>query len=143
MSIYAVSLAIVLADQFTKFLALKFLSPSESVPVLRGIFHLRLIKNPGIAFGLFRTRTFLLTVIVVLCLVGLVLLAVQMRRGRLAQQVALAFILGGAVGNLIDRLMFGYVVDFLDFRVWPVFNVADSFITVGVFLFLIISLGRS
>lgn len=141
MSIYAVSLAIVLLDQFTKFLALKCLVPYESLAIIQGVFHFSLVKNPGIAFGLFGQGASLLMAVVVLCLIGLLVLTFQMRTSRRIQKVALAFILGGALGNFIDRIVHGHVIDFLDFRVWPVFNVADSFITTGVVLFLITSLG--
>ena len=137
MLISAVSCAIVILGRFTKFLALKYLPSHESIPVVSNIFHLSLVRNPGIAFGLFGNGAPGLIVIIILCLVMLILLSIQMRKARLSQRISLAFILGGAAGNLIDRLLFGHVVDFLDFRIWPVFNLADSFITVGVFAFLL------
>ncbi|MBI4550246.1 MAG: signal peptidase II [Candidatus Omnitrophica bacterium] len=142
MSIYAVSVFIVVFDQLTKFLALKYLSPYESIPLLGPWVRLTLVKNPGIAFGLFGERSGVLIFIVLSCLAGLIVLSYQMRQADLARRMALAFILGGAVGNLIDRVLFGHVIDFLDFRVWPVFNLADSFITVGVGLFLILTMRR-
>jgi signal peptidase II len=142
MSIYAVSVAIILLDQLTKFLALKFLAPYESIPLLGAWFRLTLVKNPGIAFGLFGQRSDFLIFIVLACLAGLVILSYQMRHADLLRRISLAFIMGGAVGNLIDRVLFGHVIDFLDFRVWPVFNFADSFITIGVSLFLILTLRK-
>ncbi len=143
MFIYVLSFIIVLLDQITKFLALKYLAPYKSIAVIPNIFHLSLVQNPGIAFGLFGTQAPVLTAVVMLCLAGLFILSFQMRKANLVQRVSLAFIMGGAVGNLIDRLVFGHVVDFLDFRVWPVFNIADSFITVGVLTFLLISMRKS
>ncbi len=142
MLIYAVSLAIVVLDRFTKFLALKFLSSHSSVPVVTNIFHLTLVKNSGIAFGFFQDRTPVLIIIVILCLVGLIFLSFRMRTAGWVERMSLAFILGGATSNLMDRFLFGYVIDFLDFRIWPVFNLADSFITVGVFLFLLSTLRK-
>ena len=125
MFIYALSLFIVVLDQLTKYVALKYLSPYQSIPVIPNVFHLSLVKNTGIAFGFFGDRARLLTAVVIVCLLGLLFLAFQMRRARLLERVALGFILGGAAGNLIDRITAGHVVDFFDFRIWPVFNVAD------------------
>lgn len=142
MFIYAVSLVVVLIDRLTKFLALQFLSSHSSVPVVPSIFHLTLVKNPGIAFGFFGNRAPLLTMVVIVCLVGLILLSTQMRTASFVQRISMALVLGGAAGNLIDRLLFGHVVDFLDFRIWPVFNLADSFITIGVFMFLVVTVGK-
>ena len=143
MFIYALSLFIVVLDQLTKYVALKYLSPYQSIPVIPNVFHLSLVKNTGIAFGFFGDRARLLTAVVIVCLLGLLFLAFQMRRARLLERVALGFILGGAAGNLIDRITAGHVVDFFDFRIWPVFNVADSFITVGVAMFLILTFRKT
>lgn len=142
MFIYAVGFAILVLDQITKFLALKFLDPQGSIPLVQNIFHLSLIKNPGIAFGLFGRFAPFLTGVVILCLIGLIVLSVQMRHAAFIQRISLVFIIGGAAGNLMDRIFRGYVVDFLDFRVWPVFNLADSFITAGVALFICTSFKR-
>jgi len=143
MFIYALSLFIVVLDQLTKYLALKYLSPHQSIPVIPDVFHLSLVKNTGIAFGLFGDRAQLLTAVVIVCLLGLLFLAFQMRHARLLERVSLGFILGGAAGNLIDRITAGHVVDFFDFRIWPVFNVADSFITVGVVMFLLLTFRKA
>ena len=143
MFIYVLSFFIIVLDQLTKYLALKYLSPHQSIPLIPDVFHLSLVRNSGIAFGLFGDRANLLTAVVIVCLLGLIILAFQMRRAGLLERVALGFILGGAAGNLIDRMISGHVVDFLDFRIWPVFNLADSFITVGVALFLILSFRKN
>lgn len=139
MWIHAISVLILLADRLTKVLAQEFLSAGQTIPVVPHIFHLTLVENPGIAFGLFGQGKFFLTALIVLCLVVLMVLSLRMRKSPFLQRLSLAFILGGASGNLIDRLAYGHVIDFLDFRVWPVFNVADSFITVGVFLFFLMT----
>jgi signal peptidase II len=130
---------VVLIDQITKYYALTLLSPAASRPVIDGVFHYTLVFNTGTAFGLFKDMTFVfigITVGVCSC----VFVALFGSRGRTLpypEVVALACILGGALGNLIDRIRFGYVVDFLDFRVWPVFNVADSAITCGAALLIV------
>lgn len=123
-------------DQLTKFLALSFLAAYDSVPVIPNIFHLTLVHNTGIAFGFFNRHREILFAAISLSLVFLgVWGARSTRNSPPAQSFALALILGGAIGNWLDRLRFGAVVDFLDFRVWPVFNGADSAITIGVVLY--------
>lgn len=129
------SLVVVALDQATKWWMLRRLAPGESVPVIPGVFHLTLVRNPGIAFGLF-ARQGGMVLGVALLLIALLLVTARSRPSSRWPPIpwAMALILGGAVGNLVDRVRFGAVVDFLDFRVWPVFNVADSSITVGAAL---------
>jgi len=124
-------LAVVAGDQLSKMVVRRTLAPYESVPVLDNIFHLTHVNNPGAAFGLLAHRTpFFIAVGIIV--VGLVLVAYSQFRTRgFYLQLALALQLGGALGNLMDRLRFGYVVDFLDFRIWPVFNLADVAIVGG------------
>ena len=125
--------AVLAADQAAKWLALKFLSHVPTVPVLPGIFHLTLVRNSGVAFGLFQGQGLWITLGTLAILAGLFRAALRPEGGKWAP-ICLALILGGAVGNLMDRMRFGGVIDFLDFRIWPVFNLADSCITVGAAL---------
>ncbi len=139
-NLFAAVMLIILLDQFSKYACKLFLVSGTSIPVLKGIFHLTLVYNKGSAFGFFQSGTPILIFISFLCIFVIVLL---LRRnvflGRFlgidlnhrAIRFSLGLILGGAFGNLIDRLRYGYVVDFLDFRIWPVFNLADSAITIG------------
>ena len=136
---------IVIIDQFTKFLIVKYLPLYDTVPVVSGLFNIIHIKNPGGAFGLLANlspgmRTFIFLFISSLA-VGLILyfyLKTPVSQTWLAAGFALIF--GGAIGNLIDRIRFGVVTDFLDFYIskyhWPAFNVADSAITVGIGIFI-------
>ena len=137
------ALVVLVLDQITKLLALERLAPGVPVHVVDGFFSLTLVMNPGLAFGMlsstptaWRWIVALLSIgaLAVLAMVGVRLLPA----GGSATGVALGFIFGGAVGNLIDRGRFGAVVDFLDFYWrgyhWPAFNVADSAISVGVAL---------
>ena len=129
------ALPVLAADQITKGLALSSLAGRPSVPVLPGLFHLTLLTNSGVAFGLFRGRGLWVTAVTLVVLAWL--FASVLRRGEKTGRrltFPLGLILGGAAGNLVDRVRFGGVVDFLDFRVWPVFNLADSCITVGTAL---------
>ncbi len=148
-------------DQLTKLFINKNLSLNQSLPILKGIFHLTLVHNRGAAFGLLRNQTVLL---IVSSLFAITLIYFNLKKSGRDKKIAfgdnskrfsvvgkvpytfphhkknslyklsLNLILAGALGNLIDRLCFGYVIDFLDLRIWPVFNVADSAITIGAIL---------
>ncbi len=124
----------VLVDQLSKWWAGRALGLGEPRPLALPWVQLTLVHNTGAAFGLFQRWTWIF-VAVSLVTCGIILWSLrQERRG--SPSIALALILGGAVGNLIDRVVRGYVVDFIDLRVWPVFNVADSAITIGVAMIL-------
>src|SRR5215468_1372760 len=140
-SISLLAAAILVADQITKWWALHGLRFGEAVPVIPGLFSLTLVMNPGLAFGMlggvpeaFRWMVGLLSIGAVVLLA--VIAARLLPTGGAWTRLALGLIFGGAAGNLIDRLRFGAVVDYLDFYWgayhWPAFNVADSAITVGV-----------
>lgn len=123
------------ADRLTKALALRTLDSVSTVPVVPGIFHLTLVRNTGVAFGLLQGWGLWVALATVAVLAGLT--ASARRQGHLKQRLfplGLGLVLGGAAGNLVDRLQAGAVIDFLDFRIWPVFNVADSCITSGAIL---------
>lgn len=127
---------VLILDRLTKIAAERMLSLHDSVPVIRGIFHLSLVHNTGAAFGLFRNFVFLLVLVsvLVLFLVWRSLVKAHRLSHLSSYRLPLSLIFAGAVGNLIDRVFFGFVIDFLDFRVWPVFNIADSAITMGAIL---------
>jgi signal peptidase II len=136
---------IVAADQISKALILNNLPLHHSVPVIAGMFNITHILNPGGAFGLMADMSVVVRTIVFLFIssmaVGLILYFYYKTPPTyklLATGFALIF--GGAIGNLIDRVRFGTVVDFLDFYIgnhhWPAFNIADSAITVGIFIFI-------
>lgn len=138
--------SVIVIDQLSKQHIMETMRLHESIPIVPNLFSFTYIRNPGAAFGLlagssnaFRMVFFGLTSIFALVLLGTILYRMPEREwmGRLS----VSAILGGAVGNLIDRLRFGEVIDFLDVYIdsyhWPAFNVADSAITVGV-IFLII-----
>ncbi len=133
-----------LLDRITKIIVVKKLFLDESLPVFGKIFSITYIKNTGSAFGIFPGATK-----VFICLSGLAIILIIVFLFYLKQKdyfikFGLALILGGAIGNLVDRLAFGYVIDFLDFKIWPVFNLADFFISIGCFslLFKIFTIGH-
>ncbi len=137
------ALAVVLLDQLSKLAILHTLRVYDSVPVLKGLLNLVHIRNRGMAFGLMnRPDVDLPFYFLVAATIGAVILLVfwffRLNQAASRTILGLSLILGGALGNLIDRLRFGEVIDFVDFYQgpyhWPAFNVADSAITVGTFL---------
>lgn len=133
--IFLLILSILFLDQFTKFLITKNLSLNQSIPIIKGIFHITLTYNRGAAFGILKGRVplFIFTSIITILLIYLNLKSARFKK-LFTYSISLSLILAGAIGNLIDRSFSGYVIDFLDFRIWPVFNVADSAITIGAIL---------
>ncbi len=120
-------------DQLTKFFITKNLFLNQSIPIIKGIFHITLIHNRGAAFGILKNQVPLFIFTSILTII-LIYFNLKNNRYRKSRSISLSLILAGALGNLIDRLFFGYVIDFLDFRIWPVFNIADSAITIGAIL---------
>ena len=133
-------LSIVGLDRLTKILFSRILDINESIALVRNIVHFTLVHNTGIAFGLFKDCGAVF-VIMPLILTGLLIYNIYYYRHsehlNRTYIIAFSLILGGAIGNLIDRIMLGYVVDFIDLRVWPVFNIADSAITIGAAVILL------
>jgi signal peptidase II len=148
--LYAVCIisAIVL-DQLTKAWVISYLQLYESQEIIPGFFNLVYVTNTGAAFSMLANvdspwRHYFFLVIGCIAMVGLTVAYWKLRKGSRYYSLALALIAGGAAGNLIDRVRFGAVIDFLDFYVgryhWPAFNVADSAICVGAGLFLIVNI---
>ncbi|MDD3655150.1 MAG: signal peptidase II [Atribacterota bacterium] len=130
-------LLVIIADQASKIWISSNLELGESIPIINKIFHFTYIQNPGSAFGLLRfSNTTFIVIGLLIILLGIIFLSKIARHSRLIF-FSFILILGGSLGNLIDRLRIGSVIDFLDFRIWPIFNVADSAINIG-FFFLII-----
>ena len=132
---------IVVLDQLTKIIVDRTIPLHHSIPIIDGLFSLTYVRNTGAAFGIFAGshEAFRLSFLVLVSVLAIGFIIVMLRRLREQETgliTALAFILGGAIGNLIDRVLHGEVIDFLDFYWsnyhWPAFNLADSFITVGV-----------
>ena len=125
-----VYILVLLADRLTKVSVSSWLSLGDSVP-LTGFLRLTLVHNRGAAFGLFTNHRPLLIGLGLLVSVGVFWVAWALRSEGRWPLVALSLIGGGTAGNLFDRIVYGYVVDFVDVLVWPVFNVADSALVVG------------
>jgi signal peptidase II len=135
-----VALLVFCADQITKAIVTRTLAHGNVVVILGGAAQLEYARNTGAAFSLFRAGGALFAVIAIVVSAGILVYYRRTSGSPFLVRLALGGILGGALGNLVDRVRLGYVVDFIDFRWWPVFNVADSCIVVGVVLLVLHSL---
>ncbi len=136
MPAFVVAAVIAILDQLSKFFVTSLLSEGGGTPIIPDVLHLTIVHNTGAAFGVFQYRAAIFAFISIVVIFMVILLLIRHRGRYSTVRWGLAFVLGGAVGNLIDRLRFGYVVDFIDMRIWPVFNLADSFISIGAFLLI-------
>ena len=121
-----------IADQFTKFWVQTHMALGESIPVIPDVFHITYILNKGAAFGILSEQRFFFLAIVFVLLVALFFLRKYIANGSVALKLGTALLVSGALGNASDRFHLHAVVDFFDFRVWPIFNVADIGICLGV-----------
>jgi signal peptidase II len=126
----------VLADQLTKSIVVSQLSLGDAIASI-GPFSIHHVQNTGIAFGLFADSTTAVIVLTGAAVAGMVLFFARTARRHPLLPVALGLVIGGSVSNLIDRVRLGHVTDFLDFLYWPAFNLADTFIVVGVALLFV------
>lgn len=123
-------------DLYAKFIVMNKMVLGESIPIWTNVFHLTYIHNPGAAFGMLAGKTWFFVTITSLVLLGMLLSYRWIGQAGLLYQIALGLVAGGAIGNLRDRIVYTKVIDFLDFRIWPVFNLADTAICLGVGLIL-------
>jgi len=135
--LYAVGLLILATDQLTKFAAARLLPTGESRPLLGAYLSLTVQRNTGAAFGMFPTATTILIALAATIVIFIAVWGPQIAKSNRLLAAGLGIALGGAAGNLIDRLRLGYVLDFIDLHFWPVFNVADIGITCGAILVVI------
>lgn len=132
MPIILLAVLVVVLDQAVKYYVASHMTLGMSIPVINNVFHLTYILNPGAAFSLLEHQTgfFVAVAAVMLAAVGYYYPRIPVQF--LWLRIGISLLAGGAVGNVIDRIRTGYVVDFFDFRIWPVFNVADIAIVSGV-----------
>ena len=131
-------IALIVIDQISKYLALNNLANIGSIPIIENIFHLTYVENRGAAFGMFQNNQIVFIIVaVVASIVGLYY--IYKKKLNLLGNISIVLIISGAIGNLIDRVRLGFVVDYFDFSlIWDyVFNVADIFVVVGTILLCI------
>lgn len=136
MTFWIWSIIVFMIDRGTKYLVMENMLLGQSIPVIQDFFHITYIKNPGAAFGLFAQKTWFFIIGTVAILLVIIYLNHTLAKDNRFLSFVLGLVAGGAVGNLLDRVQSGLVIDFVDFRgVWPyVFNVADSAIVIGMLL---------
>lgn len=130
---------IVVSDQISKFLVVKNISPTDTIHVINGIIDFVYVKNTGGAFSILNNATWLLTIISVIFCIGVIVYFIKEKPGKKGIVLALSLMFSGALGNAIDRMFRGFVVDFIktDFVDFPVFNIADIAITVGAVILIV------
>ncbi|MDF3001411.1 MAG: lspA [Bacillota bacterium] len=123
---------ILIADQGIKYLIQAAMELNQSIPLIDGIFHITYIHNYGAAFSILQNKTVFLIAVQVIVISGILIYLIQKRKTEHTMLLlSLALIVAGGLGNLIDRAVNGYVIDFLDVRIWPIFNIADISVCVG------------
>ncbi len=132
--------AVIILDQITKILAVKFLMPVSSVPILQDVLHLTYVENRGAAFGMLQNHRWVFMVLSTIVMFVIILVIFKYKKYfHPLMLIGLCFTVGGGIGNMIDRTLKGFVVDFIDFTLidFAVFNIADAFICVGVGLLIL------
>ena len=128
--ISSISILTIILDQITKSLITKYLSLHQSIPLIKNILHFTYIRNTGAGFGILKNQNILL-IFTSLIIIGAIIYNFKKIIKKKKILIPIALIIGGAIGNLIDRIFIGHVIDFIDFIIWPSFNIADSAITIG------------
>lgn len=135
---FLIILAVVVLDQAIKKAVVAAMALHQSIPVIQDIFHITYIHNTGAAFSMMEgMRSFLILLPLVLVLAAVIFIFLKRKTAHPLLLTSFAMIAGGGLGNMIDRIAYGYVVDFLDFRVFPIFNAADIFVCVGCGLLIL------
>lgn len=138
--LYIIAFVSFILDFVCKFIITHILSFNDSIMVIRNFFYISLVKNTGGAFSIFTGSTFLLIVISFLILFGIFVYIYKNNIRNSSSLIGFGLLIGGAMGNLFDRIFYGYVIDYLDFKVfgygYPIFNLADSFVVIGAIILL-------
>ncbi len=135
---YLIIAAVIIFDRVVKKVVATNMYPWETIPVIEDVFHLTFVQNRGAAFSMWQEQWIILIGLpLVVIAIGFVIIFLMRKKWDKVMLTAIAFICGGGLGNLIDRMSLGYVVDMFDFRVFPVFNIADIFICVGCGLMIL------
>lgn len=144
---FCLAALIVFIDQLSKYLTVLYLKPVGTFPIIRDALHLTYVENRGAAFGMLANNRWVFMLVSSVAIVALSVYLIRKKPQSRLLSVSLSFIIGGGIGNMIDRVFLGYVVDMIDFRLinFAVFNVADSFVCIGaglLMLYLILAMHR-
>ncbi|MBI2659558.1 signal peptidase II [Candidatus Woesearchaeota archaeon] len=136
--IFSVAVLVVILDQLTKLLINQNFQLGQSIPIIKNLLHLTYVTNSGSAFGLFKSLNAFFILFSIAVIIAIFFHLKKIVKSEKLLQLAVGLLLGGTLGNLMDRIFRGSVIDFIDFRIWPVFNVADSAVTISVILLAIL-----
>lgn len=135
------TLVVILLDMVSKYIVSRLLIVNESVMIIKNFFNITYVRNTGAAFSIFSGNTFLVMVISFMIIMGIILYISKNKSSNKIEKISYSLILGGAIGNFIDRIIYGYVRDFIEIDIfgwdYPIFNLADVFVVVGVILLVI------
>lgn len=135
---FLIVVAAVVLDQIIKYAVVNSMALYQSIPILQDMFHITYIHNTGAAFSLMAgMRGFLILLPMVMTAGAIIYMFIKRKNGHPLMMTSVALIAGGGIGNMIDRIMLGYVVDYLDFRVFPIFNLADICVCTGCGLLIL------
>ena len=123
-----IGIFVFILDQLVKHVVLGSMHLGESIPIIKGVFHITFVLNSGAAFGMLEHQRWIFIAVALLVVVLALVFYKHIQRESLITRIGAGLLLGGALGNLLDRIQSGLVVDCLDFRIWPVFNIADMLI---------------
>lgn len=135
------TLVVILLDMVSKYIVSRLLIVNESVMIIKNFFNITYVRNTGAAFSIFSGNTFLVMIISFMIIMGIILYIRKNKPSNKIEKISYSLILGGAIGNFIDRIIYGYVRDFIEIDIfgwdYPIFNLADVFVVVGVILLVI------
>jgi signal peptidase II len=129
----------VFLDQITKYLTIFYLKPIDTFPIIENVIHFTYVENTGAAFGMMKDARWVFMIVSTVAIVGILFYMIRKKPQSTMEGISLSLIVGGGIGNMIDRILLGYVVDMIDFRLinFAVFNVADSFVCIGAGLMIL------
>lgn len=127
--VYIIALLVIVIDQITKYVAVAFLY--NPITIINGVFDFTLVYNQGAAFGILQNQKIVFLILTPIIIAFLFFYIKKHYKDNFWGNLSLGLIAGGAIGNYIDRIRLTYVIDFLDFKIWPVFNIADSCVVIG------------
>ena len=144
--IIILSIVLTIIDQLSKFIVIKALNVNHSVEVIKNFFYLTYTHNKGAAFSILTGKRIFLVLIAIFIIAAILYYLKKNTPNNSLSKIAFSFVIGGSLGNLIDRILRGYVIDFIDVKIFgydfPIFNLADTFITIGIFILILFSLKK-
>jgi len=126
-----IGIALVIIDQIFKYMVNINMSLGQSYPLIKDFLAITYVKNTGIAFGLFKNNNLFMILVISLIIIILLYFYNKEKNKVFSLKIAITMLISGVVGNLIDRIYYGFIVDYIDFSFWPAFNLADSLIVIG------------